>query len=133
MISGVPTCFPQSNPKLPTDQKIYIVKTGNHDTEMILKKRAEQKADTKTHENQGLRPVLSNLVSADHTQGAEGDVLSPNPGTLRSVAIVTILNRKSFYSRNQKNDRLTRRDREHTTVKTGDSAFCTVDFSGFLR
>ena len=99
---------------------------------MILKKRAEQKADTKTHENQGLRPVLSNFVSVDHTQGA-GDMLSPNPGTLRSVAIVTILNRKSFYGKNQKNDRLTRRDREHTTVKTGDSAFCTVDFSGFLR
>ena len=71
---------------------------------MILKKRAEQKADTKTHENQGLRPVLSNFVSVDHTQGAERDVLSPNPGTLRSVAIVTILNRKSFYGKNQKTE-----------------------------
>ena len=43
---------------------------------MILKKRAEQKADTKTHENQGLRPVLSNLVSADHTQEAGGRALT---------------------------------------------------------
>ena len=76
MISGVPTCFPQSNPKLPTDQKIYIVKTGNRDTEMILEKRAEQKADTKTHENQGLRPVLSNFVSVDHTQEAGGHALT---------------------------------------------------------
>ena len=75
---------------------------------MILKKRAEQKADTKAHEKQGLRPVLSNLVSADHTQGAEGDVLSPNPGTLRSVAIVTILNRKSFYGKNPENRSIAR-------------------------
>ena len=133
MISGIPTCFPQSNPKLPTDQKIYIVKTGNRDTEMILKKRAEQKADTKTHENQGLRPVLSNFVSVDHTQGAERDVLSPNPGTLRSVAIVTILNRKSFYGKNQKNDRLTRRFQRLSTVRIQKIVFLPVVRSKILR
>ena len=132
MISGVPTCFPQSNPKLPTDQKIYIVKTGNRDTEMILEKRAEQKADTKTDENQGLRPVLSNLVSADHTQEAGGRALTQS-GNLAECGDRHDSEQKKLLRKNQKNGRLTRRDREHTTVKTGDSAFCTVDFSGFLR